>query len=102
MRDEASAGTRKHFNAEEELARLSLVKKLLFLFRDHVSIGERQPEGFSRPVTFYLYRCEKCGPIVTYPQGHEGRIRCSDCWLEEIRGIHIEAGCQALQNLQKR
>ena len=71
--------------ADEEFRRLLWWEQLLFRWRGQVSIGERQPEGFSGPMEFFLIKCEKCGPVLAYPHGYEERIDCEKCRLEWLR-----------------
>ncbi|MBI3020129.1 MAG: hypothetical protein HYY60_02285 [Parcubacteria group bacterium] len=81
---------RENFNYRDpetvnrELARLSLWKKFLFWWRLQVSVGRRQPEGFLKPMEFFLFFCKECGPVLAYPQGYERQIDCEDCRTEEM------------------
>ena len=73
----------KQETVRQEHANLSWWKKTLFAIRGRVAIGMRQPKGFTAHVEFFLVQCENCGPILTYPGGHRGWIRCNRCLLKE-------------------
>lgn len=70
---------------DAELKRLSWWKRFLLRWRGQVSVGLHQPDGFRGPMEFFLYLCENCGLILTYPQGDEGTIACETCRLKHIR-----------------
>ena len=57
---------------DEELKRLSWWKKRLYRWRGQVSVGCHTPANFSAPMKFFLFQCEHCGPILTYPKGYWG------------------------------
>ncbi|OGG72470.1 hypothetical protein A3A38_02185 [Candidatus Kaiserbacteria bacterium RIFCSPLOWO2_01_FULL_53_17] len=71
---------------------MSWWSRYLYKRRRLVSIGERQPKGFTAPEEFFLYECPNCGPVLTYPHGHYGRIECTPCVLE---GLHPQPDSSA-------
>lgn len=71
---------------DAELKRLSWWGKFFLNWRGQVSIGKRQPDGFRLPVKFFLYHCDFCGLVLTYPRGFEEMIDCVGCILKQLRG----------------
>ena len=64
---------------------MSWWSRRLYKWRGFVSIGERQPKGFTAPVEFFFFECPNCGPVLTNPHGHDERIECTPCYLKALR-----------------
>jgi len=46
-------------------------------------LGEEQPDGFTRPTTFYAFWCRACGsPAKDYSHGHIQYLFCRNCRTE--------------------
>ncbi|MCL4362666.1 MAG: hypothetical protein OH338_02870 [Candidatus Parvarchaeota archaeon] len=58
---------------------LSYLSALKLKLNGFVKIGERQYEGWSGAIPFYIYTCKSNGKkifMLDYPHGYEGRLDC--------------------------
>lgn len=58
---------------------LSYLSSLKLKLKGFAKIGERQYEGWSGPIPFYIYTCKLNGKkifMADYPHGYEGRLDC--------------------------
>jgi len=46
-----------------------------------VPVGKHRREGWSGPIMFYAFKCDKHGIVTNYQQGHAQILRCPKCSL---------------------
>ncbi len=64
---------------EVEDISLSYLNSLKLKLKGFAKIGERQYEGWSGAIPFYVYTCKSNGKkifMLDYPHGYEGRLDC--------------------------
>jgi hypothetical protein len=61
-----------------DIPHLSILERLALRLGGSISVGKShsQSNGFRE---FFLRRCSRHGIILTYPQGYDNLLRCSEC-----------------------
>jgi hypothetical protein len=61
---------------------LSFFQLLMLMIQGSVLIANLKLDGWRDKIPIYLFKCEKHGYQLTYPQGHMMRIICPKCAKE--------------------
>jgi hypothetical protein len=61
---------------------LSFFQLLMLMIQGSVLIANLKLDGWRDKIPIYLFKCEKHGYQLTYPQGHMMRIMCPKCAKE--------------------
>jgi hypothetical protein len=75
----------QQINAENILnivSGLSFFQRIILMFLGSVLIANLKLDGWRDKIPIYLFKCEKHGYQLTYPQGHMMIIRCPKCAKE--------------------
>jgi len=72
----------QQINAENLLnivSGLSFFQLLILMIQGSVLIANLRLEGWRAKIPIYLFKCDKHGYQISYPQGHKMRIICPKC-----------------------
>ena len=61
---------------------LSIIQVLALVIRGSVLIDRVRLEGWREKIPIYLFKCNKHGYQLSYPQGHMLRLNCPKCIKE--------------------
>jgi len=72
----------QQINAENLLniiSGLNFFQLIILMIQGSVLIANLKLEGWRDKIPIYLFKCDKHGYQLTYPQGHMRMIRCPKC-----------------------
>ena len=64
---------------------LSFFQLIILMISGSVLIANMKLEGWRDKIPIYLFKCDKHGYQLSYPQGHQMIIRCPKCAKDEIK-----------------
>ena len=64
---------------------MNLIDKLKLALTGHAYVEHRTRSGWTAPLPFYAFKCEKHGLVENYPSGHHQRLLCPQCQAERKR-----------------
>ncbi|MCW4050977.1 MAG: hypothetical protein NWE89_14705 [Candidatus Bathyarchaeota archaeon] len=65
--------------------RIKLLNRLKLQLSGYVYVGDKEKEGWKKPLPHYAFNCPIHGMVEDYPHGYEQRLECPHCRAEEAK-----------------
>ena len=66
---------------------LNIFEKLILRLTGALFIASFELEGWKGKIPFYLFKCEKHGYQIGYPNGHNAHLICFECLRSNLKTV---------------